>query len=88
MTMTTPATKTETTSRMAYSVTCDIHAASFKLDDGVSFVHVASIETPDGSNPLTALPTFQELVARIKDRCEEPPITAEMRDVGAYRLLG
>jgi hypothetical protein len=37
--------------------------ASFKLDDGVSFVHIASIETDDGQNPLSntaAFKAFQE----------------------------
>ena len=27
--------------------------ASFRLADGVSFVHVASVDTDDGTNPLT-----------------------------------
>jgi hypothetical protein len=61
--------------------------ASFKLDDGVSFVHIASIETPDGSNPLVALPSFKEFTARIKERCEEPPVTVELHEVGGYRLF-
>ena len=26
--------------------------ASFRLDDGVSFVHVAEVDTDDGANPL------------------------------------
>jgi hypothetical protein len=32
--------------------------ATFKLDDGVSFVHIASIETDDGQNPLPESPAF------------------------------
>ena len=32
--------------------------ASFRLADGVSFVHVASVSTDDGTNPLTATPVF------------------------------
>ena len=28
--------------------------ASFRLADGVSFVHVASVETDDGANPLSS----------------------------------
>jgi len=61
--------------------------ASFMLDDGVSFIHLASIETTDGNNPLVALPSFKEFTARIKDRCEEPPVTVELHDVGLYRLF-
>jgi len=33
--------------------------ASFKLRDGVSFVHIVSGETTDGPNPLTDLPAFK-----------------------------
>lgn len=32
---------------------------TFRLEDGVTFVHVASIETPDGANPLAAVPAFR-----------------------------
>jgi hypothetical protein len=62
--------------------------ASFKLDDGVSFVHLASVETADGSNPLLALAAFKEFTAQIKDRCEGPPVTVDLHEVGSYRLLG
>ena len=65
-----------------------IRYATFKLDDGVSFVHVASVETPDGTNPLLAQPAFKEFSAQIKDRCEEPPTTVTLHEVGSYRLLG
>ena len=62
--------------------------ASFKLDDGLSFVHLASIETADGKNPLNALSTFQEFGERIKERCDEPPVVAELNEVGVYRMFG
>lgn len=60
---------------------------TFKLEDGVSFVHIASVETPDGSNPLVGLAAFKELTAQIKDRCEEPPVTVDLNEVGSYRLF-
>ena len=47
--------------------------ATFRLDDGVSFVHVVSHEEADGANALTALPAFQAFAAGVKDRCVEPP---------------
>ena len=31
-----------------------------RLDDGVSFVHISSADTPDGSNPLPELAAFKE----------------------------
>ncbi len=62
--------------------------ASFKLDDGVSFVHIASIETPDGSNPLGERSAFKAFTAQIKERCEEPPVAASLTEVGSYRFFG
>ena len=61
--------------------------ASFKLSDGVSFVHIVSIETPDDRNLLIETPAFKLFNAGIKDRCEEQPVLAEMTEVGSYRLF-
>jgi hypothetical protein len=62
--------------------------ATFKLADGVSFVHIASHETPDGSNALGALPAFKAFTAEVKDRCEDPPVVAELTEVGSYGFFG
>jgi hypothetical protein len=62
--------------------------ASFKLDDGVSFVHIVSRETTDGSNPLSELPAFKAFTAAIAERCDEPPVVAQLTEVGAYRIFG
>ena len=40
--------------------------ASFKLEDGVSFVHIASIETESGNNPLAETAAFKNFQAEIK----------------------
>lgn len=61
--------------------------ASFKLADGVGFVHVASVETEDGTNPLLTTEAFKEFTSAIKDRCVEPPVTMELEEIGSYRLL-
>ncbi len=47
--------------------------ATFIQPDGVSFIHIASIETKDGNNPLSESPAFAEFQKEIKDRCEIPP---------------
>jgi hypothetical protein len=65
-----------------------IRYATFKLADGVSFVHIASIETADGSNPLFALDAFKQFTQTVSSRVVEPPVTTELEEVGAYRLLG
>jgi hypothetical protein len=61
--------------------------ASFRLADGVSFVHVASVETDDGTNPLTRTPAFGEFLREIGDRCEEGPAASEATLVGSYRFF-
>jgi len=61
-----------------------IRYASFKLDDGVSFVHVASIGRPDGKNPLRDLPAFQAFIAEIEARCDEAPKTVDLHEIGSY----
>jgi hypothetical protein len=64
-----------------------LHYAAFKLDDGVSFVHIASTEAADGSNPLRELAAFKEFIAKIRDRCEEPPSSMDLKQIGAYRFF-
>jgi hypothetical protein len=61
--------------------------ASFKAADGVSFTHMVSIETADGSNPLGALAAFKAFTAEIQSRCDEPPAATELAEVGSYRFL-
>jgi hypothetical protein len=62
--------------------------ATFKLEDGVSFMHIASLETEDGSNPLAALSAFKAFTADIRDRCEEPPVAVDLQEIGAYAVFG
>ena len=61
--------------------------ASFVLPDGVSFVHIASIETADGKNPLGMTDAFPLFTKDIKDRCEEPPVAVDLSEVGSYQLF-
>ncbi len=60
---------------------------SFNLDDGLSFVHIAVVETSDGKNPLPDTPAFQNFVTGIKHRCDEPPVATKADIVGSYRLF-
>ena len=61
--------------------------ASFRLPDGVSFVHIAAVDTEDGENPLTKTPAFQTFTADIRDRCDELPAATELELVGNYGLV-
>jgi len=73
--------------QLARERTPGVRYATFKLDDGVSFVHIASIDSTDGGNPLTELSAFKEFSAGVKDRCEELPVTAKLNEVGSYEFF-
>ena len=60
-----------------------IRYTSYRLADGVTFVHIASVERPD-QNPLTSLPAFKAFQAQLADRCVEPPVVTELSIVGSY----
>jgi len=62
------------------------HYATFKLADGVSFLHLAITDTPE-QNPLTALPQFQEFQRQLRQGgCQEPPVVTELTLVDGYAL--
>ena len=58
--------------------------ATYQLEDGVSFVHLAITE--DGQNPLPQVEAFQRFQENLRERCEEPPVVTEVREIGSYRL--
>lgn len=55
-----------------------------QLSDGVSFVHVSTADTPDGSNPLPALDAFRAFSANASDRVATPPTPIAADIVGSY----
>jgi hypothetical protein len=55
---------------------------AIRLDDGVSFLHVAVHE--NDHNPLTELPEFGEFTSTIKDRCTDGPTPVNGTVVGSY----
>jgi hypothetical protein len=57
--------------------------ATFRLADGVTFVHVATVEGE--ANPLQKVRAFAEFQRDIGDRCIEPPDPADATIVGSYR---
>jgi hypothetical protein len=61
-----------------------IHYATFVLEDGVSFVHLASNESEDGRNPLIEIAAFRAFQQGIGERCDEPPVPMGLREVGSY----
>jgi hypothetical protein len=63
-----------------------IRYATFRLEDGVSFMHFATIDTEDGQTPLSKLRAFQRFQENIGERCDEPPAVTQLEAIGSYRL--
>ena len=72
---------------LAASAPDGIRYATFRLADDVTFVHVASIETEDGSNPLASTDAFPEFQRELKERCDEPPAAQDATIVDSYRFF-
>ena len=62
-----------------------IHYATFRLPDGVSFMHVV-IDSDQPGRILGELAAFKAFVGNIEERCEEPPVTTELTLVGSYAV--
>src|SRR4029077_17935638 len=60
-----------------------LHYATFKLPDGVSFMHVV-FETEQPGRILGQVAAFQAFQADIGDRCDDPPAVTEITLVGSY----
>ena len=60
-----------------------LHYATFKLPDGVSFMHVV-FETDQPGRILNEVAAFRAFTAEIEGRCEEPPVATELTLIGSY----
>ena len=61
--------------------------AAYRLEDGVSFVHIATIEDP-AANPLQSLAAFKAFTAGVRDRCDIAPVISVLQQVGSYARAG
>jgi hypothetical protein len=57
---------------------------AFRLEDGVSFVHVAIEHDVASPGSLQEVPAFQAFVAAIADRCDVQPVATGATIVGGY----
>ena len=60
---------------------------TFRMDDGLSFMHIATREGGPDDSPLMKLDTFKTFLAGIQDRCLEPPVQMEVKPLGRYEGL-
>jgi len=57
----------------------------FRLEDGVSFVHVVTEHDHEHPDSLQDVPAFQAFVEKIADRCDVAPVAMGATVVGSYR---
>jgi hypothetical protein len=70
---------------LARSRPAGLRYATFRLDDGVSFLHLVQ-EADDATDSLPSVAAFNEFRADLRERCDEVPVRAELTIVGAYEL--
>ena len=56
--------------------------STFRLDDGVTFVHLAQSE--HGRPPLGQVAAFQRFTEHIGERVDEAPVTSQIETIGSY----
>ncbi|KWX01247.1 hypothetical protein TH66_02670 [Carbonactinospora thermoautotrophica] len=56
--------------------------AAFQLEDKVTFVHF--VDAKNGPGSFARLETFQRYRSTIAERCEEPPATTMLHEVGSF----
>jgi hypothetical protein len=62
-----------------------LHYATFRLPDGVSFMHIV-VDTDQPGRILNELAAFRAFSADIAGRCDEPPVVTEITLVGSYAV--
>ena len=62
-----------------------LHYATFRLPDGVSFMHLV-FETDQPGQILNEVAAFKAFVTDIESRCDEPPVVTELTLVGSYHV--
>ena len=60
-----------------------LHYATFRLPDGVSFMHVV-FESDQPGRILNEVAAFKAFAAGVEGRSEEPPVATELTLVGSY----
>ena len=59
-----------------------IRYTTFRLEDGVSFIHIAFVE--DDAPGLAGVEAFREFTRQIEDRCDELPSVTGFHQIGAF----
>jgi hypothetical protein len=62
-----------------------LHYATFRMPDGVSFMHIV-IDSDQPGRILGETAAFKAFVTDIESRCDEPPVATEVTLVGSYAV--
>ena len=65
-----------------------IRYATFKLEDGQTFVHMALYDSQEKQDIVSGSPAFAEFQKDLGDRCEVPLDVQVLTPVGAYNFPG
>ena len=60
--------------------------ATYRLADGVTFIHVATVTGDE--NPLNTTAAFARFQEGLAERCAQPPTPSAATVVGSYRTRG
>jgi hypothetical protein len=63
-----------------------IRHVTFQLDD-MSPSSTSTQTTAANTKPARELPSFRRFVDGIADRCDEPPASTDVREIGSYRVF-
>jgi hypothetical protein len=58
-----------------------------RQEHGTTFVHLVSYDAAEERGRLTELAAFKAFIAQIEDRYEEPAVTVEIHEIGAYAFF-
>jgi quinol monooxygenase YgiN len=61
--------------------------ASFKQDDGLSFVHIASFASAEAKKAFGDSKAFQAFTRDIKSRCDVPPEATPLKPLQNFNLI-
>ncbi len=57
-------------------------------NDGVTFTHISTFQSEDGTNPISQLKAFQDFGSNLLDRVVSPPKAESVTLIGNYTEQG
>jgi hypothetical protein len=64
-----------------------VHYATFRLADGVTFLHLFTTDSDDRDKTLGSIAAFTEFLRDLPQRCAVAPVAEDITVVGSYRVF-